>query len=555
MPSSLPGRGPIDPSEVSQGATNMKKNPTFLVISLVLLGGALGVSLFGPQKKDRSGPSTPLVKKAPTPGPKAGSSEDVVPNRDSVSSGDAKGVSTLSFKVVGPGGGEASGDVYWVTSSRPPHCSRLMAPELGFRLSSGVKKKRHKGEGQIQIPGGHWTWMRVSGREKGTRGFQYRLVPPFQGTKELLFQLRPKKRRIHVFLLHDDLMRPVKGKEIRLFSRMGPKLSLLSTRKTNREGYVFLEADHPGDFLVLGPGVKPHDGPPFMTSLALRGESALNEIPITLVLKEPRITWNFEVDFKLPGSQGLPPKLFLKRLDGHLGELYPMPGMLRMGKNRFQFEVPRGHYELSALPLGRIAIPREFQYLDAKRDGQTTVLSLWTAGKQIPVKLKGLGYQDFPVTVYPRPLTPLLDDELKLMFCGPYRWHIPKNLAAFPRGVFDLLAFGRFKTWISKKRHSSKEANMEVQMVPACLVDVQLTGNLPLSVSKTVLFVRSEKGTFRRVMSRRLVPQGGAMVPAMIGRVVVPRGRVVLKIQAAGRELWKKVFQAKKEKRTFAIVR
>ncbi len=452
---------------------------------------------------------------------------------------------SLSFRVVNPKGQPLPGKIYWAFSRTAPRTSRLMAPEFGFALSPGVEKRSHLGQGVLSVPEGRWTWLRVTGVEKKTIRSRYALVPPFEGKKELELRLDPEKRRIHVFLLQKDLVTPASRQEVRLYRKEGGKVNLVQTQKTDSHGYLVFEEDKPGYFLVLAPGANLRDKAPYLGAVVMTPSVPIHKLAITLLVPEPRVKVDFLVHVGLPPSQGLPPKLFLKRMDGELGTLFPMPGILGKGKNRFSLEVPRGTYELSALPLGRIRIPKQNQILRIQKEGQKVELSLFAEGKKVPVTLKGLGYRDFPVSVYPRAARPLLDDELKMMFCGPYRWRIPKNLAAFPRGVFDVLAFGRFGTWISKRKHSSKEASMVVQLEPATLMDFVWRGELPRG--SAMMRVRNERGVFFRVLSKRLVPEGGGMFRALVGRLVLPRGRVQLDLMEGDKVLWSRTFHATKK--------
>lgn len=460
-----------------------------------------------------------------------------------------RGKGNLLLRILGPEGNPVSGNVYWATSPQAPVTSSLMAPEHGYPLpGSGVMQQPHEGSASLPIPPGHWTWLRVTGN-RGWFASRYERVAPFAGPQELAIRLTPNKRGIHVFVVQDDLTTPAGRVPVRLMAATmdAPgQVKPLASGMTDELGYHHFDDLEPGSFLLLAPGADPALQMPYTQRVLLPDQVAMTEMALTLVVPRPRVSIELDVHADLAKLPQLPPKVYLKRQGDHLGELYPMQGVLVPGDQKLAFRVPIGKYEIGVLPLGRVGIDPRQTRIEVREGGQVFSLRLTGHRPKKEIQLVGLARPDFPVTVFPRTRTPLLDDEFALMFCGPYRWHLDKQLVALPNLICDLVVTGRTGYWLSKGAVNLAGSPLEVGLQPATQLKITWKHFPKGKGIQALLHVRTSGGVFYRVMSRRFAPEGGRMDPAFVATLIVPRGPVTLECQKeGGSAYWRRTLRAR----------
>ena len=473
-----------------------------------------------------------------------------------------EGRSHLLLTIQSKEGKKLSGKVYWVEKKGPPVTSSMLAPEYGFPLpKNGVHIQSHQGEAHLEITSHHWTWLRVTGRfQKGRLACNYLRIPPFSGTKRKILLLDPTKRSVFVFLVHKDLETPVSHGEVRLFRQSMASMavpSLVRKKKTDATGYVSFQGLEPGRFALLAPGAREQDKMPYVQRFILPAQASMTDLPLTLVQPETRYTLRLRVVADIKGAPKLPPKFFLKRKADQIGELYPMQGVLRSGSQELKFFVPLGDYELGALPLGRLRFSPGTNHFSFTRDQQVFPISVQEDSQQTYVELVGLGFGDFPVSVFPRPKEPLFDDQMALMFCGPFHWKLAKQMIPLPSGSFDFLVYGRSGTWVSQKTlQIDHPKTLRIPLVPATRLSLTWK-KVPWKVGRrAVLQIRTSRRLSSRVLSRRFAPEGGRMDPAFVSTIVVERGPVTLTCFDSEQNniLWKRMFQATKPAKALLVL-
>ena len=468
-----------------------------------------------------------------------------------------KGPGKLKVFILGADSQPSPGKIYWLTSPTAPATSCLMAPEHGYPLpSSGVQQQSHDGEAQLDIPAAHWTWVRVTGERDGFAS-RYARIAPFSGEQRLEIQLDPNHRGIHAFVVQTDLTTPASEVSVRLLSAAmdaPDQLTLLATRKTDAWGYCYFEDLEPGSFLLLAPGVRRGAKMPYAQRVLLPDTVAMSEIALTLVVPEPRVSIQLDVNATLEKAPQLPPKLYLKRQNDHLGELYPMEGVLSAGAQKLSFQVPVGKYEIGVLPLGRAHIHPDQTTIDVVEDDQVFPVTVMGRMPKKEIRLDGLPRNAYPVTVFPRPSTPLLDDEFALMFCGPFKWQVDTQVTALPNMVCDLVVTSRRGFWLSKGPVSLAGPKIRVDLQPATQVSVTWK-HFPHGMDlAALLHVRTSGSEFYRVMSRRFAPDGGRTDPAFVATLIVPRGPVTVECQKKdGSIYWRRTLQAKEFRQSVAV--
>ncbi|HHI81070.1 MAG TPA: hypothetical protein ENK02_13975 [Planctomycetes bacterium] len=547
----------------------MRAGGKVVVFSLVVL---MGLGLFGLESGwwgeadslDTKDPGAGGKPSATSLSPKSEEGEKGVAGSRVLRKATPSSVSRLRVRILGKDlgkkGEKPAGKVYWTTSPKAPVASSMMAPEHGFPLAKkGEFQRSLEGETVLEIPAGHWTWVRVFTVVEKKACSGYRLFPPFSGEKEFLFIPKPESRGVHVFLCRKDLETPVPHAPIRVFwmgTKTGGNWKLVRTVKTDGNGYVRVSQLQPGRFLLLGPGAKRDESLPYVQRFLLPDFAPMTEIPLSLVAHEKRFALVVEVHAGIEKGPHRAPKLFLKRRSDFMGELFPMKGVLAPGTQKVRFLVPLGSYEVGVLPLGRVAIPREQRNLEFRSPGQKFSLSAMERKKRTTVVLRGIGSRDFPVSVFPLPPGPVFDDEIALMFLGPYRWNLAEQWIPTPSGTFDCIVSGRTQSWLSRRPVAFGGDRVEIGLEPATQVQVNWKG-VPWVVGKGAsLEVRTEKRRFRRVFSRRLVPDGGRMEPSFVANLVVDRGRVSLVCRAfqTDKVLWRRSLELRGVRKVLEVV-
>jgi len=149
-----------------------------------------------------------------------------------------------------------------------------------------------------------------------------------------------------------------------------------------------------------------------------------------------------------------------------------------------------------------------------------------------------------------------LDDEFALMFCGPYKWHLDKQITALPDLVCDLVVTGRTGFWLSKGPTSLAGARIQVNLQPATQIRVTWKHFPRGESTEALLHVRTRGSEFFRVMSRRFAPDGGRMDPAFVATVIVPRGPVAIECQNKDGSLhWRRTLQARESRQEVLVER
>ncbi|GEM_PF-4694710 len=466
----------------------------------------------------------------------------------------------IRVRILAPEGAKVKGRVYWSTSLTAPIASSMMAPEHGFPLAKkGEMQRAMEREAVLEIPAGHWVWMRVFAVVDQKVSSGYRLFAPFEGKKEFVWTPQWESRGIHVFLCQKDLETPVPDALVRVFwmpTKTNASWELVRRLKTNGVGYAKAEGLKPGRFLLLGPGAQMEEGLPYVQRFLLPASAPMTEIPVTLVAPEKRFDLVLDVQAAIKRGPHKAPKLFLKREGDLMGELVPMKAVLGPGTQKVHFLLPLDDYEVGVLPLGRCYIPQDQRRISFQKPGQKFSLSVMERTKKSSIVLRGLTGRDFPVSVFPVPPSPVFDDQIALMFMGPYRWNLAKQWIPTPKGSFDLIVSGRMQSWLSKGKVAFGGDRVEVELIPATHIQVFWKGVSWALGKGAVLEVRTERRMFRRVLSRRLVPDGGRMVPAFVGNLVVDRGRVslVCRDEASEKVLWERHLQMKTARKVLEIV-
>ena len=107
----------------------------------------------------------------------------------------SQAVAVLELRILKEDGKPAKGTVFWTTSQAPIVSSSQMAPEQGQQLPANVQTVSHTGSARLEIPAGHWTWLRVT--DHGADHFTtcaYARIKPFAGQHTRLFRLSPGVR-------------------------------------------------------------------------------------------------------------------------------------------------------------------------------------------------------------------------------------------------------------------------------------------------------------------------------------------------------------------------
>ena len=434
----------------------------------------------------------------------------------------------LALVVRKKGGKRVAGKLYVSFTRWARRTSSLMAPEQGYDLPRGrVDQRSHDGTAEVRVPRDHWTWLRATGA--GLSG--YLRIPPFSGRKKVEILLDGKSRALHVFLLESDFVSPAAHREVRVFGTSmtgGVAPTLLETVKTDALGYACIRDLKPQGFLVCAPFAKPGDLPPHVERVILTEQLPIQELPITLVIPKKLRRVQFKVSAIFEAKTGPAPKLFL---EAYLrsGARYPMPGVLRPGKQGFELKLPPGEFHVRILPVGELRVAHGSESIKVEeKDEQSFELELYENTHMVSVELLGIKKSLFPVIVYPQAKDKIVGGDPRLVYFGPYRWYENKQKVKTPDYAGRLLANDRYRSWwISSQEHRFDAGSLKVAMEAATHVQVHWHGQAIFANKGALLEVKTRFGTqFVYLQARLIRKQNGLSLPTLVGDVVVPRGKL-----------------------------
>lgn len=442
-------------------------------------------------------------------------------------------------------GKPARGIVSWTASERHPLTGRVLPVFAGVE-SNGLHQAAYETEAVLQVPSERWLWARVSAAERPLAGWYLR-VPPFQGERMEHLLLSFRKRTLHVFALNAEVTGPAAGREVGIYAidmrNPGPPIPL-KTMNTDENGYVRVAGLEPGGFLVAGPGAEAKDGHPHCTRLMLPPKIPAFEAPCTVVAM-PRtqfVTLRIEADIRPEKNRGMAPRLYLKRKDDGSGHPHPLPTVLQPGRQTCVLRVPPGTYELGSLPLGRLALETNEGFLEVAT-GKDPVMDVKVRENEAmtSLELRGIPKERFPVIVHPQRCDGVLDEDPQLFFLGEYRWRLPEQRVPVLGFRCRLVGLARGGTYIADRELELTRAPVAVAMKPACLVHVTWLGPEAVRSEGAIAMTTSGKEQVVTRLRRELVADGAELKPALVGTVVVPKGRLQVEcLRADGSVVWRR---------------
>jgi len=440
----------------------------------------------------------------------------------------AERAAELRVRVQSKDGTPVKGSVFWRTGLRPPVTSDLLAQNR--ESEPRVQSMEHTGLARLRVPSTHWTWLRVVAHGTGGRSVgAFRRVPPFEGEKEVVVDLDHPEARLHVFLLDSDLVTPAAERDVRLYVRSlhsdgQPRLH--ATGRTDKWGYVVFDDLPEGGQMVCAPGARIGDPPPYTSYTIVAQPQSAMELPVTLVVPEEKVELRLQVTAHVEKHQSPPaPRLVLERQDGGRELRFPVRDALKPGVHEYRVGVPPGRYCVRGLPQGALQILDEGKTVDVHR-GENRVfrVSVMATSAKTKVRLVGLARSCFPVQVSVLQPGAFLDDPKSLSFLGPYRWQTAEQYVGGSWQQARLTAFANIGVWTSAAPVTLAGGDVSVEMIPATRIELRwIAADAGV---KAWAELKSSSGTQLVVLARQLVGRNGRMESCLVGRAVVPRGKL-----------------------------
>ena len=175
------------------------------------------------------------------------------------------------------------------------------------------------------------------------------------------------------------------------------------------------------------------------------------------------------------------------------------------------------------------------------------------------ITLEGLKLQHFPVSVFPRQVNEMLGGNPELLYMGRNRWHLPTARVMTPSQECHLVVSNRTESWISKSAFKFRGGKVMVPLTPATRLtihwhtDPQHIGEIAKG-SGAIVSLKTKDGTYWRFLQAKLIEANGRSLPTLVGRIIVPRGRVELECSTpSGKQAWKRIVEANKPFQTVEV--
>jgi len=313
-------------------------------------------------------------------------------------------VAELEVALVDVEGEPLSGAILWeaTEAALPTGWDR----ETSTRQQGIHRVEAPLGRARIIVPRGQALWLQARARPKGKPVLScFQSVAPFSGKKSLQLVFSPIAKRLHIFVLENDLQRPAAETMLRI---LRSSLKVMGSPQpyreleTDAEGYAVVEGLEPGAYSILTPGAIARDRPPRAARLILPESMPHLETTVVLVNAEPSYRLRLKVEAFFPNPTVQPVGLYLLRIAERAGETYPVPGTLggkeEIVRKNFEVRVPARRYRICMHPGGMADIS---EYEVEVRSDMSHALNLLEEQDRVEVHLVGLDRRDLPVTVFP----------------------------------------------------------------------------------------------------------------------------------------------------------
>jgi hypothetical protein len=330
------------------------------------------------------------------------------------------------------------------------------------------------------------------------------------------------------------------GQVVRLYhdafeNRSGPRLA--ATTRSDSLGIARFEVDRAGSFIVSAGDSEPEDPSPLTARAVVVEHAHLRERVCAVVcgLRTRSVTIRVQTG---PGP-GIDrdPRVILTQRDGGTGQHFPIPVQLQAGVVEAKVRLPVGIYEARVLPLGVLEVAPDTRLLRIESgDDPAHLIRLQATPIVSRIELEGIETGDLPVTVFPRAIDAVQDEDQDLLFCGPRRWKTKSESVHGLTGSFRFVVRGRNRYWVSAGEVQLPQPVARTTLLRACRLEIAWVA--PRSVVGPAVIVTSGSGDATVLLRQKIFDCEGRPRLAWVGSLVVPFGPATVRAAVSGSQAW-----------------
>ncbi len=329
----------------------------------------------------------------------------------------------LRLRIRRADGQPCRGAVAWTTLDGVPAMPDLGPALRGQALPQGVERQAHEGSLTLPFASGRQVWLAVAAAGSPPLVGHARIaLGPGENRHEIV--LAAERRTVHVFVLRPDLGGSATSGQVSLFGEDASKPSI--QRPLDGQGYACFPDLPPSVYLACAPGAGREARPPHACRLLLTGASPLRETVCLLIAAEPMLAVQLEADVRVSIEPGTPLHLFARRSDECLGDLHPLGGLLRKGRQTIAAQLPVGEYVVDLLPLGAAEIlPSPLRLEVSAANPCRAEITIRPPAATTRLTLAGAAQAVLPGTLHARRAGWPVGEDEQILYVGPHRWALP----------------------------------------------------------------------------------------------------------------------------------